>query len=99
MAVIEVTTFRLVEGADEAGFLAADQRLQHEVSYQQPGLLRRTTARDVDAQRDEWVVIEVWGSAEDADAAAARRTAPVARAFDSLVEPTSITTRRYAGLG
>ena len=62
MAVIETMTFRLVEGADESAFLLVDKRLQTEFAYQQPGLVRRTTARGVDAQAGEWVVIDLWAT-------------------------------------
>src|SRR5262245_44247260 len=57
VAVIETMTFRLRDGADEAGFRAADQRLQTEFAYQQPGLLRRTTATGDDG----WIVVDLWG--------------------------------------
>ena len=39
--------------------LALDRRLQTEVAYQQPGLLRRTTARGEDGS---WLVIQLWRS-------------------------------------
>ena len=48
MAVIETMTFRLRLGVDEAEFLGVDKRLQSEFAYQQPGLVRRTTARSDD---------------------------------------------------
>ena len=52
--VIETTIF-LVD--DDAAFAEADARYQQEVAYQQPGLLRRTTAR---ADDGEWIVITIW---------------------------------------
>ena len=75
--------FRLAPGGDEATFIAADRRLQQEFAYQQPGLLRRTTARGADG----WVVIDLWRSAADADACAARWDSdPVVAAFMALVD-------------
>ena len=65
MAVIETMTFALRPDADEEAFLAADRRLQVEFAYHQPGLLRRTTARD---SAGGWIVIDLWRSADDADA-------------------------------
>ena len=62
--MIEIFSFKLLPGADEAAFLAADKRLQAEFAYQQPGLMRRTTARATDG---EWVVIDPWRSEADAD--------------------------------
>ena len=65
MAVIETMTFALRPDADERAFLAADRRVQVEFAYQQPGLVRRTTAHD---SAGGWVVIDLWRSADDADA-------------------------------
>ena len=65
MAVIETMTFALRPDADEQAFLAADRRVQVEFAYHQPGLLRRTTARD---SAGSWIVIDLWRSAVDADA-------------------------------
>jgi hypothetical protein len=67
--VIEIMRFRLAPGCDEAEFIAADSRLQQDFAYQQPGLLRRTTPRGADG---DWLVIELWHAAADADACAAR---------------------------
>jgi heme-degrading monooxygenase HmoA len=95
--VIEITRFRLVEGADEEQFLRADRELQEHFAYQQPGLLRRTTARDGGGN---WVVVDLWRSAADAEAgAAAWDRSPQVRAFMRLVEPSSFGTERYQEIG
>ncbi|HXQ74976.1 MAG TPA: hypothetical protein VN791_00670 [Acidimicrobiales bacterium] len=65
--MIEIMTFRLSPGADEEAFRAADGEVQSDFAYQQPGLLRRTTARGADGG---WIVIDLWRS----DAAATVRT-------------------------
>jgi hypothetical protein len=62
MAVIETLTFRLTANTDDAAFLAADRRLQTEFVYHQPGLVRRTTARNDDG---EWFVVTLWHSGSD----------------------------------
>jgi hypothetical protein len=91
--VIETLRFHLVTGADEAGFLAADRRLQTDFAYQQPGLLRRTTARGRDGG---WLVIDVWRSEADADACERRWDGdPAATAFMSFVDRDSVETARY----
>jgi hypothetical protein len=64
--MIEITTFRLHEGADGEVFAKLDERLQTEFFYFQPGLQRRTTARSTDG---EWASIIVWDSENCADAA------------------------------
>src|SRR5688572_28469663 len=99
MAVIETMTFRLVEGADVDAFLRADKRLQSDFAYQQPGLIRRTTAHSGGSNDGEWIVIDLWQSVEDADRAAARwddEESP--REFMSLVDPDSVQVRRYTDL-
>jgi hypothetical protein len=63
--MIEILTFRLAPDVGEEAFLAADKRVQVEFAYQQPGLQRRTTARAADG---EWTVVDLWRSAEEADA-------------------------------
>jgi hypothetical protein len=96
MPLIEITTFRLGAHATEAEFLDADRRVQTEFAYHQPGLLRRTTARDRDKG---WVVITQWRDAADAEAAAARaRHDPAIGDLDTLLEAGSVTTRAYETL-
>lgn len=94
--VIELTKFRLLADADELAFLRADEALQQEFAYQQPGLVRRTVARDED---ERWIVIDLWRSVEDADACSARWDSdPVVERFTSFVDPSSVTNERYMTL-
>jgi hypothetical protein len=96
MAMIEILTFRLAPGADEAAFLAADRRVQTEYAYHQPGLLRRTTARSEDGT---WVVIDLWHSAQDADDCNGRwGRDPVTEEFMAFVDATTVRSERYATL-
>jgi hypothetical protein len=91
--VIEIMRFRLAPGGDEAELTAADRRLQQEFAYQQPGLLRRTTARGTDGG---WIVIDLWRSASDADACAVRWDSdPAVAAFMALVDGSSVTIERF----
>ncbi len=99
MAVIETMTFRLVDGADEAAFLAVDKRLQSEFAYQQPGLIRRTTARGQGERAGEWIVVDLWHTASAADDCAARwESDPLAREFAAFVDRATLDVRRYADL-
>ena len=66
MAVIETTTFRLADGVDDAAFLEFDEKVRTGFLYHQPGIVRATTARGDDG---EWIVVVLWASIEDADAA------------------------------
>jgi Antibiotic biosynthesis monooxygenase len=94
--VIEIMRFRLPPGAAEEDLLAADRRVQEEFAYQQPGLLRRTTARGDDGS---WIVIDLWRSAADADACDARwEHDPVPQAFMALLDRSSVSTERYQEL-
>jgi hypothetical protein len=91
--VIEIMRFRLPPGAEETAFLAADRRVQEEFAYQQPGLIRRTTARGEDGS---WIVIDLWRSAADADACNARwERDEVAQGFVALLDSTSVSVSRY----
>jgi hypothetical protein len=91
--VIEIMRFRLAPGTAEKEFLAADRKLQEEFACQQPGLLRRTTARGEDGG---WIVIDLWRSAADADECDRRWDSdPVAQAFMTLLDRSTVTTERY----
>jgi hypothetical protein len=91
--VIEIMRFRLGPGTGEEAFLTADRRLQEDFASQQAGLLRRTTARSEDG---DWIVIDLWRSAADADACDRRWDSdPVAQAFMALLDRSSVSTERY----
>lgn len=62
MAIV-VTTFELTPGTTTEAFAAADSRYQQDVAYQQPGMLRRTTAKADDGR---WCVVGIWSSGADA---------------------------------
>jgi len=96
VAVIETMTFTLRPGGDVDAFLAADRRLQVEFAYQQPGLVRRTTAEDGDGG---WIVIDLWESVADVDAMGTRWDSdPVAAAFMAFVDAASVQVHRYETL-
>lgn len=44
MAILEITTFRLLHGVATEAFSGVDAMVQTDFAYQQPGLVRRTTA-------------------------------------------------------
>lgn len=91
--MIEILAFNLVEGADEEEFVLADKRVQTEFAYQQPGLVRRTTARSPEGS---WMVIDLWRSPEDADAADARwEDDPATQEFMSFVDRSTMRSKRY----
>ncbi len=86
MATIVVTTFELGAGISGEVFADADARYQQEVAYQQPGLLRRTTARAGD---NEWCIVETWADAASAVAWHASELGSMAakvdhRSYDTL---------------
>jgi hypothetical protein len=90
--VIEIMRFRPRPGVEEADLLRADRSVQEDFAYQQPGLVRRTTAKSAEG----WIVIDLWRSAADADAAGARWDRdPVAQAFMGLIDRASVETERY----
>jgi hypothetical protein len=97
--IVETLTFHLADGVDEETFLTADRRVQTEFAYRQPGLLRRTVARSTGDERG-WLVVDLWASAEDADACDARWASdPVAAEFTACVDASSVRAARYETLG
>jgi hypothetical protein len=64
VSIVEVTTFRLAEGVTDTSFLALDRRVQTELVPNQPGFMRRTTAR----HGDDWLVVTLWSTEETATA-------------------------------
>ena len=91
--MIEILNFRLLDGADENGFLEADRRVQVEFAYQQPGLMRRTTARSADG---EWIVVDLWQSADDADACNKQwEQDAVTQRFMSFIDASTVRANRY----
>ena len=96
MPVVETLTFRLVPGADEDEFLAADRAVQTELIPNQPGFARRTTARSADGQ---WIVVTLWGLPGQAEAFARLAVdAPVAQRFMSYADAGTVRSGRYLTL-
>ncbi|HET6793512.1 MAG TPA: hypothetical protein VFH45_03665 [Acidimicrobiales bacterium] len=94
--VIDIRTFRLVDGADESAFLAADQRAQVEFFSPMAGIVRRTTARGA---AGDWLIDTRWWSADDADAAAsAAASDPAVAELEAFIDPSSVTAGRYEAL-
>jgi len=95
MSIVEVTTFRLREGVSDDSFLALDKRLQTELVPNQPGFLRRTTAR----HGEDWLVVTLW--AAEGDAAAFQRAVeshPLQAEFDHALEAGTLHLTRYTTL-
>jgi heme-degrading monooxygenase HmoA len=94
--MMEIATFRLADGVAEAAFLEADALVQARFAPRQRGFLRRTTARGDDGS---WAVVVLWGSEEDALAAAAAAAGDRwVTALLELVDPASVSVRRYTEL-
>lgn len=92
---MELTTFRLREGIDEAAFRSADEAAQA-FHHLQPGILRRTTMRAVGDGDGDWAVAVLWASWEHADAAAeAARADAAMQAYDAMIDPGSVHVRRF----
>lgn len=70
--------------------------MQTGFAYQQPGLVRSTTARGEDGR---WLVLQIWSTAADADAARDRfDESPLAAAFMAFVDAATLTVERFTGL-
>jgi hypothetical protein len=95
MASIEITVFSLMADADDEAFLLADRAVQTELIPNQPGFLRRTTAR----RGDTWLVLTLWHSEVDAEAfAEVAQGHAVQLAFERHVEPSSRRQQRFTTL-
>jgi heme-degrading monooxygenase HmoA len=95
MSIVEITTFRLAEGVSDESFLAVDRRVQTELVPNQPGFMRRTTAR----HGGDWLVVTLW--ATDDAAAAFQRVAeghPLQLEFEHAAEAGTLHLARYATL-
>lgn len=96
MATVEVVTFSLRAGADEAAFRQADEAVQTGWAPFQPGAARRTTARGSDGT---WLVLTLW-----ADEAAARQGAEGAaddatcQQMMALVDASTVRVTRFETL-
>jgi hypothetical protein len=95
VSIVEVTTFRLGEGVTDASFLALDRRVQTELVPNQPGFMRRTTAR----HGDDWLVVTLWSTEEAAgDYERAAEGHPLQTAFVGAVEAGTLHLTRYVTL-
>lgn len=94
--IIEISTFKLSPGADEAAFLEADKKVQTDFAYRQPGMLRRTTAKGSDRT---WVVVDLWRSQADADRCDGLwGQDPLTDEFRGFVDPNSVRNERFETL-
>ena len=88
-----MTSFRLRDGVDYSEFASLDGRLQTEVAYQQPGILRRTTAHNPEG---EWIVVAVWQDGDSYERAlAAVRTDPTTSDWWNAVVPESFLHKSF----
>jgi hypothetical protein len=96
--ILVIKKFRLKDGADEAAFLEADERLQREFTSKQPGLLECTTAK---ATTGDWLVVHVWSSNEAADGPRGRggeegsATRAVIEAWTELIDESTACMTRF----
>ncbi len=94
--IVEILRFELSPGADESDFLQTDKRVQSEFAYQQPGLLRRTTAKGEDGR---WVVIDLWRSEAEADRCEQLwGKDPLTEQFERFMDPGSVNVERFETL-
>jgi hypothetical protein len=89
--LIELTTFNLAGGTDEAAFLEADRAVQAELNCRE-GFVRRTTAR---GEEGDWLVMTVWRTGEDAERAAPVPSGAGVETLEPLVDAATVGTRRF----
>jgi heme-degrading monooxygenase HmoA len=92
VSVVEITTFRLAPGVDDDAFLRADRRVQTQLVPNQPGFMRRTTAREGSA----WVVVVLWASRDAASAFDdVARAHPAQAEFQHHLDRASVEAHRF----
>ncbi len=93
MAVVEIVTLRLRDGASDAQFLAANRRVESEHVERQPGFVSRQTAR---GDNGEWLVVVHWASRAAAEASMASfAAAPATADFMAVIDASSMNMKRY----
>ena len=92
--ILVIKRFRLKEGADEAAFLEADRLLQREFTFKQPGIVECTTAKGTIG---EWLVLQLWASAQDADGPSARDD-PVVEAWVAFIDESTAEMTRFESI-
>jgi hypothetical protein len=95
VSIVEITTFHLAAGVTDESFLALDRRVQTELVPNQPGFMRRTTAR----HGDDWLVMTLWST--DEAAASSQRALeehPLQADFARAIEYGSFHLTRYSTL-
>jgi hypothetical protein len=94
--VVVIRTFRLHDDAGVREFLNANESVQTGFSHLRAGFVRRTVAR---GDGGAWLVLEFWGSEEDAAAAErAERDDRASQAMWALIDPATIETKRFETL-
>jgi hypothetical protein len=97
MAIIDTLTFRCLPGVAASELLDVDRRVQTEFVPNLSGFFRRTTARAADGPG--WIVVTLWESAAQAEAADERAAShDVVHAFSALMDPTTVVRARYLTL-
>jgi heme-degrading monooxygenase HmoA len=95
VSIVEISTFRLAEGMADESFLALDRRVQAELVPNQPGFMRRTTAR----HGDDWLVVTLWSTDQAASAyQRAVESHPLQVLFEHAMEAGTFHLARYATL-
>lgn len=93
MAVIEIARMRLRPGVADEAFVAQNRIVDRDHVRAQPGFVSRELARSADG---EWIVVVHWDTPEAADASMATfASAPAAARFMALVDPDTLSMRRY----
>jgi hypothetical protein len=91
--MIEIMSFKLADGVSDEAFEAVDFRVQTDYAARQTGLLRRTTGHTADGV---WIVIMVWRSNEDQEAAGENwGKDPATAEFGDFIDQASADTKYY----
>jgi hypothetical protein len=87
--IIDIATFRLAPGVDDAAFLDVDARVQAELMRGERAFVRRTTARGEDGT---WLVLTFWWTEPSEQAGLAGQE------LQQLVEGASLRRETYVSI-
>lgn len=96
MATVEVITFKVKPGTDEAKFMQENEVVATEYTPKQPGFIDRELGKGAD---DEYVVVH-WEDTPSAEASMEKFPAdPVAQEFISMMDMDTFRMVRYEIVG
>lgn len=92
--VVEVTTFALAAGVDQATFAARDAEVEAAFTHAQPGFIQRTSGFDEDGK---WAVVVLWEDMASAESSMQRfMSDPSVADYARMIDASQMTMERFS---